>query len=105
MVDGFRIQTVAIEGFKGFTKRQDIDFQGLHAFLLGKNHHGKSSILEAARWGLFGSTRRPGENVANRDYSGQCRVEITLQRDGKQLNLRRTMLRGVTGGTDARADR
>ncbi len=101
MVDGFRIQTVAIEGFKGFTARQVIDFEGRHVFLLGKNGNGKSSIVEAVRWGLFGSTGRRNEIVANRDYPGQCRVEISLIRDGKQWNLRRTALRGVTGGNDA----
>ena len=100
MVDGFRIQTVAIEGFKGFTARQVIDFKCRHAFLLGKNGNGKSSIVEAVRWGLFGSTGRRNEIVANRDYPGQCRVEISLMRDGKQWNLRRTALRGVTGGND-----
>jgi DNA repair exonuclease SbcCD ATPase subunit len=100
MVDGFRIQTVAIEGFKGFTTRQIIDLQGRHAFLLGKNGNGKSSIVEAVRWGLFGSTGRRNEIVANRDYPGQCRVEITLMRDGKRWNLRRTALRGITGGND-----
>ena len=26
MVSGFRVQTVAIEGFKGFTNRKEIDF-------------------------------------------------------------------------------
>lgn len=100
MVDGFRIQAVAIEGFKGFTTRQVIDFKGRHAFLLGKNGNGKSSIVEAVRWGLFGSTGRRNEIVTNRDYPGQCRVEISLMRDGKQWNLRRTALRGVTGGND-----
>ena len=101
MKDGFRIQTVAIEGFKGFTTLQVINFEGRHAFLLGKNGNGKSSILEAVRWGLFGSTGRRNETVENRDYPGQCRVEISLIRDGKQWNLRRTALRGVTGGNDA----
>ena len=73
MLDGFRIQTVAIEGFKGFTARQVIDFEGRHVFLLGKNGNGKSSIVEAVRWGLFGSTGRRNEIVANRDYTGQYR--------------------------------
>ena len=100
MLDGFRIQTVAIEGFKGFTARQVIDFEGRHVFLLGKNGNGKSSIVEAVRWGLFGSTGRRNEIVANRDYTGQCRVEISLTRGGEQWNLRRTVLRGVTGGND-----
>ncbi len=100
MVDGFRVQTVAIEGFKGFTARKVIDFEGRHVFLLGKNGNGKSSIVEAVRWGLFGSTGRRNEIVANRGYPGQCRIEISLIRDGKQWNLRRTALRGVTGGND-----
>ena len=100
MVDGFRVQTVAIEGFKGFTKRREIDFRGHHVFLLGENGNGKSSIIEAIRWGLFGSTRRPNEIVDNRGYTGRCRVEITLMREGKQWNLRRTLIRGVSGGND-----
>ena len=98
---GFRIQTVAIEGFKGFTTRQVIEFKGRHAFLLGKNGNGKSSIVEAVRWGLFGSTGKRSEIIANRDYTGQCRVEISLVSDGKQWNLRRTVIRGVSGGNDA----
>ena len=93
MVKGFRVQTVAIEGFKGFTTRKKIDLKGCHVFLLGQNGNGKSSIIEAIRWGLFGSTGRQNEIVANRDYPGRCRVDITLIREGKQLNLRRTLIR------------
>ena len=101
MAGGFRVQTVAIEGFKGFTERKVIDFKGRHAFLLGQNGNGKSSIVEAIRWGLFGSTGRPNEIVANRGYPSRCRVEVTLIRDGKQWDLRRTLIRGVSGGSDA----
>ena len=101
MVDGFRIGRVVIEGFKGFTTRKEIDLQNRHAFLLGQNGHGKSSIIEAIRWGLFGSTRRPNDLVANRGYSGRCRVEITLMREGKEWHLRRSLIRGVSGGSDA----
>ena len=101
VASGFRIQKVAIEGFKGFTIRQEIDLDGCHAFLLGQNGNGKSSIVEAIRWGLFGSTRRPNEIVANRDYSDRCRVEITLIREEKVWHLRRTLIRGSSGGSDA----
>ena len=101
MVGGFRIRTVAIEGFKGFTTRKEIDLKERHAFLLGQNGNGKSSIIEAIRWGLFGSTGRPNEIVANRDYVEACRVVITLMRKGKQWNLRRTLIRGIRGGSDA----
>lgn len=100
MVKGFRIQTVAIEGFKGFTTQQEINLKGRHVFLLGQNGNGKSSIIEAIRWGLFGSTGGPNEIVAHRNYSGQCRVDITLMREGKLLNFRRTLRRG-SGGSNA----
>ena len=101
MASGFRIQKIAIEGFKGFTTRKEIALDGGHAFLLGQNGNGKSSIVEAIRWGLFGSTRRPNEIVANRDYSGSCRVEITLMSEGKVWHLRRTLIKGSSGGSDA----
>ena len=101
MASGFRIQKIAIEGFKGFTTRKEIALDGGHAFLLGQNGNGKSSIVEAIRWGLFGSTRRPNEIVANRDYSGRCRVEITLMSEGKVWHLRRTLIKGSSGGSDA----
>ena len=94
MASEFRIQTVAIEGFKGFTARQEIALDGRHTFLLGQNGNGKSSVVEAIRWGLFGSTGRPGEIVANRNYAVRCRVEIALLREGKLWHLRRTMRPG-----------
>ena len=101
MVDGFSIGRVVVEGFKGFTIRKDIDLRNRHAFLLGRNGNGKSSIIEAVRWGLFGSTGRPNDIVANQGYSGGCRVEISLTREGKEWRLRRTLIRGVSGGSDA----
>lgn len=100
MPGGFRVQSVGIEGFRGFTSRREINLDGSHAFLLGQNGSGKSSIIEAIRWGLFGSMNRPNDIVANRGYSGRCRVELVLMSEGKQWNLRRTLLRGVTGGSD-----
>ena len=100
-MQGFRIQRVAIEGFKGFTRRQTINLQGRHAFCVGRNGNGKSSLLEAIRWGLFGSTRRPNEVVAHRQYAGDCCVEITLTRDGLPWTLKRRLIRGRSGGSDA----
>ena len=101
MGEGFRIGRIAIEGFKGFTIRKELDLQNRHVFLLGSNGNGKSSVVEAIRWGLFGSTNRPNDIVANREYATRCRVEIELLRGGKEWHLRRTLIRGVTGGSDA----
>lgn len=101
MAEGFRIGHIAIEGFKGFTIHKALDLRNRHVFLLGSNGNGKSSVIEAIRWGLFGSTNRPNDIVANREYATRCRVEIGLLRGGKKWHLRRTLIRGVTGGSDA----
>ena len=101
MSNRFRVQSIEIEGFKGFTNQQDIDFKGRHIFLLGQNSKGKSSIIEAIRWGLFGSLNRPNENVQHSSYSSGCRVVITLASNNKQWKLRRIRIQGVSGGSDA----
>lgn len=102
MADGFRIGRITVEGFKGFTTRKEVDLQNRHVFLLGSNGNGKSSVIEAIRWGLFGSTNRPNDIVANRKHATRCRVEIGLLRGGKEWHLRRTLIRGVSGGSDAK---
>lgn len=98
---GFTLQEIRVEGFKGFTESQAIPLSGRHVFILGPNSFGKSSIVEAMRWGLFGSTRRPGEVVANQSYTGSCKVELLLDRHDGGWTLKRTLIRGVSGGSDA----
>ena len=100
MSSGFSIQGVEIEGFKGFTSPKAIDFQGRHVFLLGQNGHGKSSIVEAVRWGPFGSARRPNEVVKNQHYPGDCRVTVKLMRDGELWTLFRTLILGTGSSSE-----
>ena len=100
MAHGFSVQGVEIEGFKGFASPQAIDFKGRHVFLLGRNGNGKSSIVEAIRWGLFGSAYRPNEIVKNQHYSGDCRVTVKLVRDGQPWTLRRTLNLGTGSSSD-----
>ena len=100
MAEGLRIGRISVEGFKGFTEAQAIDIRNRHVFLIGPNGNGKSSIIEAIRWGLFGSTGRPNDVVRNGGYGGDCRVEIDLTRGGKEWRLRRTL---NPGGGSSRA--
>ena len=97
MADGFRIRRISVEGFKGFTGAQEIDVRDRHVFLIGPNGNGKSSVIEAIRWGLFGSTNRPNDIVRNGGYGGDCRVEIDLARDGKKWRLHRVLTPGGGG--------
>lgn len=100
MARGFSVQGVEIEGFKGFSSPQTIDFKGRHVFLLGRNGNGKSSVVEAIRWGLFGSAFRRNEVVKNQHYSGDCRVTVRLVRDGQLWTLRRTLNLGAGSSSD-----
>ena len=101
MARGFRVQSVEIEGFKGFTASTKIEFKGRHVFLLGQNGNGKSSIVEAIRWGLFGSAYRPNEIIKNQRYPGNCRVTVNLARDGQLWALRRTLNLGAGSSSEA----
>ena len=74
----FRIESLSIEGFKAFTKQQTFRFEGRNVFLFGANGSGKTSIVEAIRWCLFGLASRPGEIVKNQFYEGPCIVHMTL---------------------------
>ena len=100
MVDGFSVQGVEIEGFKGFTTPTGIDFKGRHVFLLGQNGNGKSSIVEAVRWGLFGSAYRPNEVIKNQHYPRNCRVTVKLMRNGQLWTLRRTLNLGTGSSSE-----
>lgn len=74
----YRIDSLAVEGFKAFGDPQDIPLAGMHCFLFGPNARGKSSIVEAIRWCLFGLER--DSDVRNRFREAvDCRVELRLR--------------------------
>ena len=76
----FQLRSVTIEGFKGVTHKQTVSFSRRHAFLFGKNYSGKSSIVEAIRWCLFGLAERPEREVRNTYYApGECQVDLELE--------------------------
>ena len=86
-----RIQSVSIEGFKGFATQQTFDFEGRNVFLFGPNGSGKSSIVEAIRWCLFGLASRQStrEIVSNQFYPGPCIVKMVLSGPDVQLTMQR----------------
>ena len=95
----FRIYSVSIEGFKAFTVPQKFDFEGRNVFFFGPNGSGKTSIVEAIRWCLFGLASRQGEIVKNQFYTGNCIVQIALRApDGIWTMQRR--LRASGGESD-----
>ena len=74
----YRIDSLSVEGFKAFGVPQEIALTGKHCFLFGANARGKSSIVEAIRWCLFGLER--DSDVRNRfSEAVDCRVELRLR--------------------------
>lgn len=93
----FSINSAKIEGFKGFTDQQTIPVSGKNIFIFGPNGYGKSSIIEAIRWCLFGLTGRPEEVVRNQFYTGDCFVELELiDQNGELWRVDRRLSPGAT---------
>ena len=90
----FRIHRLEIEGFKAFAAPQTFDIGG-HVFVFGRNGFGKSSIVEAVRWCLFGLADRPEAEVRNVFYStGDCKVELELEGPGGIWKVQRRLRPG-----------
>lgn len=92
----FRLERLRVEGFKAFTAPQSIEL-GRNLFIFGKNGHGKSSIVEAIRWCLFGLGERQGQEaeVQNAFYSsGDCQVQLELRGPGGLWTLHRRLRPG-----------
>jgi len=54
MIRDLVIDSITIEGLRGFNNAQTIKFDGAHALISGKMGTGKSSTLCAIEWALFG---------------------------------------------------
>lgn len=92
----FRLHSATLEGFKGFTVTQTITFSGKHAFLFGKNGSGKSCIVEAIRWCLFGLAERRETEVLNAYYApSECQVDLALQSSEGVWHVRRRLRPGA----------
>ncbi len=69
-------KTLALQGFLSYRQPVQIDFSNLHlACISGHNGAGKSSILDAITWALFGQARARGESVIT---LGEAAAEVSF---------------------------
>jgi exonuclease SbcC len=96
----FTLSKIEISGFRGFTTKQEIAFGKPLALVYGDNRRGKSSLINAIEWCLFGqevAAIKYGE-IRERDAwevknlnSPACHVQCEFQTpDGKTLTVKRT---------------
>ncbi|MBI4244232.1 MAG: hypothetical protein HY606_09105 [Planctomycetes bacterium] len=102
----YKIQKIGISNFRGITEGRTIEVAGKHLFLLGPNGFGKSTVVEAIRWCLFGSTGQQEIEVRNTFYPSKAsEVVINLVADNKALNVRRLFSPGASRSRPTITDR
>ncbi len=92
--------TLNISGFLSYQKPVEIDFTSFDlACISGQNGAGKSSILDAITWSLFGRARKHDESVIN-IQSDTAQVTFTFEYEGNLYRVIRTNPRGKTSSLE-----
>ncbi|MBL8209600.1 MAG: SMC family ATPase [Bryobacterales bacterium] len=85
---------LSLEGFTSFPARTDVQFSGLDLFAIsGPTGAGKTSLLDAMLYALYGRTPRLGEKEARRLVSqGAVAVKVALEFEahGRRYKIART---------------
>jgi len=98
------LKHLQIEGFRGFPKKIDaIEFATPAVLLYGDNHQGKSSLLNAIEWCLYGDRcigrksgireRVGGWEVVNRSASAAT-VKLVIEADERVVTVKRGEIKG-----------
>jgi exonuclease SbcC len=100
----FNLKSVRLEGFRGFAKNGVVfEFSAPAVLLYGDNYQGKSSVLNAVEWCLYGDgcigtksnirERVGGWEVVNRQTSAAT-VEVVAETDEGLVTVTRTEEKG-----------
>ncbi len=102
-----KINAIEIEGFRGFTKNTHIDLSTPVVLLYGGNHQGKSSVLNAIEWCLYGDecigeksgirervgTGESAWRVVN-DNAERSQVKMKIESDKGIFTIKRVEVKG-----------
>lgn len=87
---------LTISGFLSYQETQELDFSALHiACISGRNGAGKSAMLDAITWALFGEARKSDDSIINDATSeNTAKVEFEFDYEGANYLVRRQKTRG-----------
>lgn len=85
-----------ISGFLSYRDPVELDFSAINlACICGHNGAGKSSLLDAFTWALFGEARGRGADVINLNPEVKAaEVALTFEYEGNAYRVQRTLPRG-----------
>ena len=94
-----RPRSLRIEGFRSFRMETEIDFGGRdHVAVVGDTGAGKSSILEAMTYALYGKTSFAGQaQELMNDASDKMRVVLRFHVSGQEWEVARALRRDSKG--------
>lgn len=87
-----------IAGFLSYRDPVELDFDAVNlACISGSNGAGKSSLLDALTWSLFGEARGKGMEVINLNQDVKAaEVALTFEYEGNTYRVQRSLPRGKT---------
>lgn len=87
---------LSISGFLSYRQPVEVDFTGFElACIAGANGAGKSSLLDAITWSLFGQARKRDDSLINLQ-SEAAEVSLTFAYEGNVYRVQRTKPRDKT---------
>ncbi len=87
---------LSLSGFLSYRDRAELDFTGFElACIAGANGAGKSSLLDAITWALFGQARKRDDSLINAQSSA-AEVSLIFAYEGNIYRVQRTLPRGKT---------
>lgn len=104
-----RLNSLSMKNFKKYRGGVKVEFQDGLTGILGGNGSGKSTIVEAIAWALYGSrastVRRDFIKNSRASERDDLEVTLSLQHDGKEMTVLRAMRgKGMTPEARLRID-
>ena len=87
--------SLSLHGFLSYKGPVEVDFTQFDlACISGSNGAGKSSILDAFTWVLFGQARKNDDEALINQGSDRATVSLIFEYEGQQYRVTRTKQRG-----------
>jgi exonuclease SbcC len=87
-----------LDGFLSYSEPTTLDLSQIHAgVILGDNGAGKTALVEAMSWALFGKGRGRGPDDFVNSRATSCRVSFTFDLDGTAYRVERQRTAGRNG--------